>query len=1441
MKNQMASIENLVDDKQSNIGATESNLVRSSSCVIVGSGTLAMYCAQQTHAAGHMIKAVLATDTVLQAWATREGIYCADSVETLNIYIRQHPVDWLFSIANPIILPASLIEQIREGAFNYHNAPLPRYAGSHATSWALLAHESHHAISWHRIAVEVDAGHIAVQRPIAIDADDTALTLNLKCYQAAREGFLELLTGLGQGSLTTYAQAMAERSFYAKYRRPTAGAYLRWTSTAQDLSALARALDFGELYVNPLGCPKLLLKQGTVQVSRIKPLDQRSGAAPGTVVSIGQDTWQVATGSEDVLISGFATLEGELLSAQTLATQSELRQGKRLPKLTKQQSQAMTEIHEALAPSELFWQDRLARLQPLQLPFEQRESHAEPEWVASAWCAPLREESESNKPLTALLSVFAIYLARLTGQAQLQMGWSINDAKDKSRALTCLAPVVPMEITVDLDRSFAGVSHTIETEHALLEQHRTFIRDLIARYPTLHKLPVLRTARPWRVAVSMLSNEVQQSPLTPSIGAVGELLTLQVNASGAFRWIYDANRLDANQVQRMNEHLRELSRASLSIDGVDVSAGKLNLLAPAERKLLLQTWNATERDYPTHQCIHQLFEQQVERSPQAPALVYEDQVLSYAELNAQANCLAHQLIELGVQPDARVAICVERSPAMVVGVLAILKAGGAYVPLDPAYPSERLTHILADAVPTILLADAAGRAVLSEAALTSLTVLDPNVQPALPITNPQVSELASHHLAYVIYTSGSTGTPKGVMIEHRGVVNLAQARTAYYEVRPSCRVLQFASLSFDVSVGEIFMALSGGASLYLPPDFVRHDRNELWDYLDRYAITHVTLTPALLQEGKDLPSLSTPLKLILVGEALSATLLKNLSHQDAVFNDYGPTETTVYVTAWRCSRDFSGEMAPIGRPIGNARLYLLDTHGQPVPLGAVGELYIGGVGVARGYLNRPELTAERFLSDPFSDLEEARMYKTGDLARYLPDGNLVFLGRNDHQLKIRGFRIEPGEIEARLLEHPQVREAAVLALGEDNDKRLIAYVVAKPDEQLAHTLRSHLAAKLPEYMTPAAFVRLDMLPLTPNGKLDRRALPAPNDEAFARHAYEAPQGEIETALAAIWAELLKVEQISRHDNFFALGGHSLLAVQMITRIRTTLDVEIALRTLFEAPTVAGLAQRLLKLDGTPDDSFDVLLPIQPKGAQPPLFCVHPAGGLSWSYIGLSKHLDTEQPVYGLQARGLNGVGLLAETIDAMASDYIRQIRHIQPKGPYYLLGWSFGGRVAHSIATQLEQQGERVALLALLDSYPDYYSQLDNEPEIAQEIAHIKLLFDRHSDEGIPNAGEHLWEKIRDVLKNNLHLSKNFSPLIYCGDILLFRATIAEDESTLLASPDSWKPYVLGNIEVYDIHCKHKDMHEPTPAMEIGRILAQKLDELKKRQPPHSEEEILVQ
>ncbi|UGY30097.1 amino acid adenylation domain-containing protein (plasmid) [Bradyrhizobium septentrionale] len=642
----------------------------------------------------------------------------------------------------------------------------------------------------------------------------------------------------------------------------------------------------------------------------------------------------------------------------------------------------------------------------------------------------------------------------------------------------------------------------------------------------------------------------------------------------------------------MTQHLQNLLCAVKA--DAQQPVGRVELLSSSERAYVLEALNRTAVTYPEQQCIHELFEAQVRRAPDAVAVVCAEERVSYGELNARANQLAHHLIAIGVTPDQPVAICLQRSPMMVVGLLAILKAGGAYLPLDPAYPSARLRQVLADAAPSLLLADAAGRSALGADALRDLTVVDlaaaSPAWAALPATDPDPCALGltSRHLAYVIYTSGSSGTPKGVMAEHRSLVRLV-AGNDFVEISPQDVFLNASSPTFDATTFELWGALANGASVVLYPERYLSTAT-LAQIIQDQGITIAWMTARLFDtytaEGRGTDRLQ---QLLVGGEEVSVTSVRACQKRHPtlrISNAYGPTENTTFSLCYPVPAGFDGAIVPIGRPIANTRVYLLDGHGAPVPFGAAGELYIGGAGVARGYLNRPELTAERFIASPFVDGD--RLYRTGDLARYLPDGNLEFLGRNDDQVKIRGFRIEPGEIAARLIEHAWVRDAVVVAQQDGaGEKRLVAYVVCAPEArsdepdgagaELAATLRAHVGAHLPDYMVPAAFVRLAALPLTVNGKLDRQALPAPADEAYAHRAYAPPQGEIETALAQIWAELLGVERVGRHDHFFELGGHSLLAVQFLSRLSQALGVALPLAALFAKPVLADLATNIVEM------------------------------------------------------------------------------------------------------------------------------------------------------------------------------------------------------------------------------------------------------------------------
>jgi len=637
--------------------------------------------------------------------------------------------------------------------------------------------------------------------------------------------------------------------------------------------------------------------------------------------------------------------------------------------------------------------------------------------------------------------------------------------------------------------------------------------------------------------------------------------------------------LSAGQAERIaGYYVSVLSAIAAEPDGF---YDRHDFLADGERRQLLVEFNDTDRDYPRDCLIHRLFEQQAEKTPDAVALMFDDAALTYRELNLQANRLAHHLLGLGIRPDDRVAICAERSLEMVVGLFAILKAGAAYVPLYPDYPAERLAYMLDNCSPAALLGQSRLLKMLPDLSVPLIALDAETGFKQQPGHNPDPAALglSAKNLAYVIYTSGSTGQPKGVMNRHDGVVNRLLWAQDEYRLGADDRVLQKTPFSFDVSVWEFFLPLLAGSRLVMARPKGHQDPHYLADCVETSGITTMHFVPSMLQVFLDqigaerCPSLR---RVLCSGEALPYALQQRFLAQwpdIELHNLYGPTEAAIDVTSWRCRADAHDGIVPIGHPIANIRIYILDAGLQLAPLGVAGEIHIGGIGVASGYLNRPELTEERFIRDPFSTDAEARLYKTGDLGRWLADGSVEYLGRNDFQVKIRGFRIELGEIEALLLKCPGVREAVVIAREDKaGDKRLVAYLVAKDGGQLtAAELRVRLGESLPDYMVPGAFVLLPGLPLGANGKLDRQALPAPDDEALATRPYEAPQGPAETAIAAIWRELLEVGQVGRHDDFFALGGHSLLAVQLVARLRRELNVEVTLGELFDQPTPAGLA------------------------------------------------------------------------------------------------------------------------------------------------------------------------------------------------------------------------------------------------------------------------------
>jgi amino acid adenylation domain-containing protein len=782
---------------------------------------------------------------------------------------------------------------------------------------------------------------------------------------------------------------------------------------------------------------------------------------------------------------------------------------------------------------------------------------------------------------------------------------------------------------------------------------------------------------------------------------------------------------DQDRVERLLGHFETLLAAAVAAP--DRPIGRLELLGEAERRQMLEHWNRPPDITPTDPLLHRLVQSQAAATPDATAVVAGDATLTYGQLEAQANRLARRLVELGVGPGALVGVCLERGPQWVVALLGVLKAGGAWVPLDPDHPADRLRLLLADTGARVLVTSdqhATRRGDLHDGVAVVGIDADRRVQAG---SAPPVVEVDPDDLAYVLYTSGSTGTPKGVQISHAAVTQYLAAMASMFQIGPADRVLQFAAATFDVSVFEVFVALTTGASLHIADQPTRISPQALTQLLVRQRITVADLPPAVL--GLLPADRLADLRLLYIGtEAFSGELVTGWNQPGRrFFNAYGPTEATVSCVMYECPHHRTWPKGPpIGQAAPNHRAYVLDTCMQPVPIGVPGELYIAGGGLARGYHRRPRLTAERFLPDPFGHTPGGRLYRTGDLVRWTADGQLEFVGRADTQVKIRGFRIEPGEVEAALASHPDLAQAAVIARADPAapddpaQRRLVAYVVARPGAQApaAGALRQHLAGLLPGYMIPSAFVPLPELPLTSSGKLNPHQLPEPPE----RDEYERPRSPTEELLAkTVFASVLGVDRVGARDDFFALGGNSLKATQLVAQIRENFGTEVDLRTLYSASSVEDLARVIRERGGDhpgdPAAPWSPLVPLRQRGSLPPLFLVHPSGGSVFCYSALAQRLDPDQPAYGLEAAGLDGDRPPLTELPAMASSYVEAIRELQPSGPYHLAGWSAGGVIAFEMARQLSGLGAEVARLVVIDADPPASVSTSAPPSEAEMLA----------------------------------------------------------------------------------------------------------------------------
>ncbi|MFF0018027.1 amino acid adenylation domain-containing protein [Streptomyces sp. NPDC005374] len=1163
--------------------------------VMIGEHSLLAGCAALWVERGHRLTALVSPNPELRTWAQKRDIPGIERLDDLEATLKGEPFDYLFSITNMRIVPQRLLDLPLRFPVNFHDALLPQHAGVYATSWALLDSPSEHGVTWHVMTAGTDEGDILLQRRFTVGGDDTAYSLNAKCFQAGMESFAELADILSAGHEAPVPQDAELRTYHGRGDVLPDGGMLRWTHSGRQLHALVRATCLGRS-PNAFGTAKLAGPGEFVVVGESRLSPNRSGQVPGTLLAADGSGLMVATADHDLTVRGFSTPEGVAVPSAELVARWGLECGGRLA--APDAAEALVAQMAMARPHEFWWVRRLARARPFELPHrgavavvgnEQAETPRRHRFEEFEVPVPPALVAVAADPAGTVLAAVLLFLARVSGEEQADVGFR---GRERAGNGPLFASAVPIRIPEPAEgRSFGDFrAEAAEAVAAAEERGSTHLRDIWIRYPALGG-----NAGQHRPAVVVgIGGDV---PEAGDPAAALRLLLQGITASvlvaprgDRCRWFVAADRVEAAAVEALRKDFSSFLGALGDARHLDVA--RVPLLSGPRRQEVLEGWNSTRVDRPRRVCVHDMVAEQARRRPEAVAVVCDRETLTYRQLDARADRLAAALAAAGVRRGSLVGVYLGRSADLVVGLLAVLKAGAAYVPLDPVYPPDRIRAMAVDAGVRLVLTES--RLPLPMDGIRQLEVRQPDIEgagaaqpasgapdncreretvPGADDAHGPLDGATPDDLAYVIYTSGSTGQPKGVRIAHRALTNLLCSMAADPGCTDTDRLLAVTTVCFDIAALELFLPLITGGSVELVGEQVTSDGYALRARLSRSRPTMMQATPAtwrmLIAAGWE----GDPeLRALCGGEALSADLAAGLlPRTKELWNLYGPTETTIWSAACRVR---PGDRITLGRPIENTRFYVMDRRGQPVPPYVPGELYIGGDGVADGYHMRPELTAERFVPDGLTGA--GCLYRTGDLVRYLADGRLEYLNRIDDQVKVRGYRIELGEIEAALLRHDGVQHAVAVA-REDvvGIRRLVAYLVpAGPTIPTAAELRRHLSRDLPSYMVPAVFVPVTEIPLTRNGKVDRKALPEPPRSAEGVPSGAAPSTGSEEAVAAVWRATLGRDDIGVDDSFFEAGGNSLLLVETVKRLNAAMAVHLTSVDMFHNPTVRSMAGHL---------------------------------------------------------------------------------------------------------------------------------------------------------------------------------------------------------------------------------------------------------------------------
>ncbi|MCO5062179.1 MAG: amino acid adenylation domain-containing protein [Kiritimatiellae bacterium] len=1119
-------------------------LKRAEAC-FVGRGTLLIRCAEEWRAAGHELAAIFSSDIAVLAWAAQMGVVTNPT--------HVGATDYLFAVGLSLETTGSYPVKVKKLAVAFQDSLLPTYSGWHATTWALLNRETTHGVTWYALS----AGVVQVLQRVefSVAPDERAHSLDAKCFDAGLSSFRNLVPLLHQEPLPVLPALALKPSFFPETRRPEGGGILDFSRSTDEVLATVHALDYGDR-LNPVARAKVWIGDTVLAIGTAASADNPMRAAAGSIVRADPSALVIATADGAVSLGGLTSLDGVPLDKDAQLFSEVVAGAHRASQLSAESARAVAAAHEELATAEDEWARRLEALEPFNWPFATTAGVGPRAFVSEEIAARGLPDSPDERAAS-----IASFFARISGADAIDIGWSCEGSNASAPLTLLLAPVVPLNVRLSATEKWPAFAESFTRELSELRKRKTYPRDLLLRDPRLQGVGVVRY--PVCLVPEGAASDDVDADLVVSLG----------DGARAMVWRYDANRVSAERIAQLK---------TLFVGWLEVISRDANTpLRHCDLKGAESAIEGPVLEYPHERDLTAWVDAAAEKSPDAPAIIFESRVISYRELVTQSNRMAAYLRARGVGADVRVGLLLERTPESLIALLGILKAGGCYVPIDPHFPSDRIAYMMEQASLALVLTQAefrpripAGReALLLDREWTAL-----RDQPAESLACGATAD----HLLYVIYTSGSTGRPKGVAMTRRAGMNLVAWQNTQSTPNPSGRTFQYASFGFDVSFQEIFSTWSAGGALVVVPEAMRRDPMHLLrlareQEVDRWFMPYAALQQVALSAAAAEVYPEALRNVITAGETLRVTpeigrFFERLS-TCRLHNQYGPSETHV-ATACELPRDPRTwpALPAIGTPIANTNILLLDPAGLPVPTGFSGELFIGGDCLARGYWDQPELTSERFIESEWKGKRE-RFYRTGDLARLDAEGALEFLGRGDDQVKIRGYRVELGEVEAALSKHPSVRECAVVAREQGALRQLVAYVVTTGSPIEGTALRGYLQASLPEYMVPGVYLFLDRIPLTPSGKIHRRALPAP-PTTRGEGSDLPPRTEIERVLAQLWQQALGIERVSVGANFFDLGGDSLKLARVQAGLRTALGREVSILDLFRFPTISSVASYL---------------------------------------------------------------------------------------------------------------------------------------------------------------------------------------------------------------------------------------------------------------------------